>query len=154
MKLLQAFDLVADRLEAAMIAIQIGQALHDGIQRRSHGVNLLRVLDQTRKIARGIRHKDELDLFDLRIFLILLNIVAADALKRDAALDSLLADTHLLPLALRRDAEHIALREHMVFDKFHGADGLIHLVVRVADIVEMPVEIVGRDGVQIHFTLL
>ena len=128
-ELLETLDLVAHGLEAAARAVEIlGHTLEDGVHGLGHVLDLL---------GRGVQgleidvlgDEDHAHVGDVRVFLILLDEVAADLVKRDALLDGLLAHADLLTAALGRDAHHVAVREDVILHKLDVADGGIGRVL-------------------------
>ena len=71
----------------------------------------------------------------------------ADIAETDAALDGLLAHTHLFAAVLGRDAHHIALGEDVVLHELHVPDGAEGLLVVAADGVDVQQHYARERGV-------
>ena len=128
-ELLETLDLVAHGLEAAARAVEIlGHTLEDGVHGLGHVVDLLGRVVQGLEVD-ILRDEDHAHIRDVRVFLILLDEVAANLVKRDALLDGLLAHADLLTAALGRDAHHVAVREDVILHKLDVADGGIGRVL-------------------------
>ena len=126
---LEPLDLVAHGLEAAARAVEIlGHALEDGVHGLGHVVDLLGRVVQGLEVD-ILRDEDHAHVRDVRVFLILLDEVAADLVERNALLDGLLAHADLLAAALGRDAHHVPVREDVVLHELDVADGSVGRVL-------------------------
>ena len=90
---------------------------------------LLGVVLHGGKVEGGSRHENDRGVEDVRILLVGLDVACADGLEADALLERLLADAHLLPIALGGHAHHVALGVDVVLGELNVLEDTVDPVV-------------------------
>ena len=107
------------------------------VERQRDRVHLLRrgrELGAERPVPRD---KENLDMVDQAVLLVLFYEAVADVAEAKPALHRLFGHAHLLALVLWRDAHHVALGKDVVLHELHAAYGAEGLLVVAAYVVHM-----------------
>ena len=127
-KLLHAFDFVADILELADGAVS-GQTIHDVGEGVGDSIDLLGVFEHGLEVHGGVGDKNYSDIKNIDILLVRLNVAIADSLKADALLDGLFADTNLFTVTLGGHSDHVALGIDVVLAELNILERTVNFLV-------------------------
>ena len=127
-KLLHAFNLVADVLELTYRAVS-GKTFHDVGEGICDIISLFGIAKKLIIVDGRIGDEDNGYIEDVDILFVFLDVTVADCFKVDSTLDCLLGNTNLLTMALGRHTYHVAFRIDMVFAELNVLESTVDLLV-------------------------